>query len=200
MAISIPRVISPSPLFIAALGYGVKSSWRSGIKIAYGHTTVALPLAILLGIGAISLVTLPHFNDIISILGAISLFVFATIQSRNIIQKTTIEYPSDRNPFFVGIFMTALNPSFFAWWFMVGLKLISSSLELYSIIGFVVMFASHIVIDYVWFTLAGFLSGKGKNILTSKNYRIFMMVLNGVLVYFGITFLLQVQPIRDINI
>jgi threonine/homoserine/homoserine lactone efflux protein len=183
--------MSPSPLFVATLGYGIKDSWKAGLRVAYGHTVVALPLAILLGVGAISLVAFPHFRDTISVLGAISLFAFAGIQIRSVMKRSAIEYPSGRSPFFVGIFMTALNPSFLVWWFTVGLKLISDALILYSVIGFIVVFTSHIWMDYTWLVLVGFLSGRGKNILSARNYQIFMMVLNGLLVYFGISFLLQ---------
>jgi threonine/homoserine/homoserine lactone efflux protein len=198
MAVSLPRVISPSPLFVAALGYGIKDGWRAGLKVAYGHTVVALPLAILLGVGALSLATLPHFSDAISLLGAASLFAFATFQFQKITQKTAIMYPSRQSPFFVGIFMTALNPFFLAWWFMVGLKLISDSLILYSVMGFVVMFTSHIWMDYSWLAFVGFLSGRGKNVLAFRNYKIFKFVLTCLFIFFGIEFLLQVALIKNI--
>lgn len=198
MAVSVSRIFSPSPLFVATVGYGIKGSWRAGLSIAYGHTVVALPLAILLGIGAVSLAALPHFRDTIAVLGAVSLFAFAAVQSLGIKQKTITDYPSGRSPFFVGIFMTVLNPSFLVWWFIVGLKLISDSLALYSITGFAVMFTSHIWMDYTWLAMVGFLSGKGKNILSTRNYKILILVLNGILVYFGIEFLFQVQLVKNI--
>lgn len=183
--------MSPSPLFVATVGYGIKGGWKAGLRVAYGHTVVALPLAILLGIGAISFATFPHFRESISILGAISLFLFAAFQVRNILLRSPINHLPGRGPFFIGIILSALNPYFVVWWFTIGLKLISDALIMYSITGFAIMFTSHLWMEYAWLILVAFLSGRGKKILATKNYQILGIALNGVLVYFGITFLLQ---------
>jgi threonine/homoserine/homoserine lactone efflux protein len=191
ITISVSGVMSPGPLFAANVAYGVKGGWKTGIKIAYGHTIVELPLVILLGVGAISLASLPQFREYISVIGAISLFAFAGIQIRGVIQKTSSGYSSKHGPFFIGIFLSALNPFFLIWWFTIGFKLISDALILYSSTGIAIMFALHIWMDYTWLGGVGFLSSRGKKILTTKNYSIFIIVISGVLVYFGMSFLMQ---------
>jgi hypothetical protein len=46
--------------------------------------------------------------------------------------------------------------------------------------------------DYVWlFVVAGFAS-KTKNILSNKNYKILIIGLSALLIYFGIDFILQI--------
>jgi threonine/homoserine/homoserine lactone efflux protein len=189
--ISVSGVMSPGPLFAANVAYGVKGGWRTGVKMAYGHTVVELPLVILLGIGAISLATFPQFKEYISILGAISLFAFAGFQLREVLKKSSQGYSSKHGPFFIGILLSALNPFFLIWWFTIGFKLITDALILYSFIGIAIMFAFHIWMDYAWLGGVGFLSSRGKKILATKNYRVFMIAISGVLVYFGITFLIQ---------
>ena len=87
ITISLSGVMSPGPLFAANVAYGLKGGIKTGLKMAYGHTVVELPLVVLLGIGAISLTTIPQFREIISILGALSLFVFAGIQIKSTIKK-----------------------------------------------------------------------------------------------------------------
>ena len=84
-----------------------------------------------------------------------------------------------------------MNPFFLIWWFTIGFKLISDSLVLASFAGIGIMFAFHIWMDYAWLGTVGFLSSKGKAILSSKNYGIFMIAVSGVLVYFGIVFALE---------
>lgn len=190
IAISASGVISPGPLFAANVAYGTRTGPRSGIKIAYGHTVVELPLVILLGIGAISLDTLPQFRQYISILGAISLFTFAGLQARAVLQGSRPDQLPRHGPFFVGILLSALNPFFLIWWFTIGFKLIADALALYSFIGIFVMFGFHIWMDYAWLGTVGFLSYRGKRILSARNYKIFMIVLSGVLVYFGLEFLI----------
>ena len=85
--ISASGVMSPGPLFAANITYGLKQGTKAGIKIAIGHSLVELPLVILLGIGILSLEIFPEFKTIISILGAITLFVFAFFQIKSILKK-----------------------------------------------------------------------------------------------------------------
>jgi len=76
IVISASGVLSPGPLFTANIFYGLKGGAKTGLKMAYGHTLVELPLVILLGLGAFSLETIPEFRTYIAIIGALGLFVF----------------------------------------------------------------------------------------------------------------------------
>ena len=186
--ISISGVMSPGPLFTANVAYGLKGGAKAGLKMAYGHTVVELPLVILLGIGALSFEASSQFKEIISLLGAISLFVFAGIQIRSVLKKPTTVFEGKHGPFLAGIILSALNPFFLIWWFTIGFKLISDSLVLASFAGIGIMFVFHIWMDYAWLCGVSFLSSKGKKILSNKNYSMFMIAISGVLIYFGITF------------
>lgn len=191
ITISVSGVMSPGPLFAANVAYGVKGGWRSGLRMAYGHTIVELPLVILLGIGSISLVAFPHFRDYLSIFGAVSLFAFAGLQLRAVLKKSVEAYSPKQGPFIVGLLLSAFNPYFLVWWFTIGFKLITDALILYSFAGLGILFAFHIWMDYAWLGGVGYLSGKGKKIISEKNYRIFIIAISCILVYFGITFLMQ---------
>ena len=186
--ISVSGVMSPGPLFAANVAYGLKGGTKTGLKMAYGHTVVELPLVILLGIGALSLETIPQFRETIALLGAISLFTFAGIQIRSVLRKPTTVFEGKHGPFLAGIILSALNPFFIIWWFTIGFKLISDALVLASFVGIGIMFAFHIWMDYAWLCGVSFLSSKGKKILSNKNYSIFMIAISGVLIYFGIVF------------
>ena len=191
ITISVSGVMSPGPLFAANVAYGLKGGARAGLKMAYGHTIVELPLVILLGVGALSLDSVPQFRETVALAGAISLFVFAGIQIKSVLKKPSSIFEGRHGPFIAGIMLSALNPFFLIWWFTIGFKLISDSLVLASFAGIGIMFAFHIWMDYAWLCTVGFLSSKGKKILSSKNYNIFMIAISGVLVYFGIVFALE---------
>jgi len=191
ITISVSGVMSPGPLFAANVAYGLKGGARAGLKMAYGHTIVELPLVILLGVGALSLESVPQFRETVALAGAISLFVFAGIQIKSVLKKPSSIFEGRHGPFIAGIMLSALNPFFLIWWFTIGFKLISDSLVLASFAGIGIMFAFHIWMDYAWLCTVGFLSSKGKKILSSKNYNIFMITISGVLVYFGIVFVLE---------
>ena len=188
IVISISGVMSPGPLFAANVAYGLREGTKAGLKMAYGHTFVELPLVILLGIGVLSLEILPQFREIIALLGAISLFVFAGIQIRSVLKKPTTAFEGKHGPFLAGIMLSALNPFFLIWWFTIGFKLISDALVIASFAGIGIMFVFHIWMDYAWLCTVSFLSSKGKKILSNKNYTMFMIGISGVLIYFGIAF------------
>ena len=190
ITISVAGVMSPGPLFAANVAYGLKGGAKSGLKMAYGHTVIELPLVILLGIGIISLVSLPQFREVISLLGALSLFVFAALQIRKVLKQPDV-FEGKHGPFIAGMMLSGLNPFFLIWWFTIGFKLISDALLLWSFVGILIMFGFHIWMDYAWLTSVGFLSSKGKRIVSNKNYKIFIVAISAVLVYFGVVFALQ---------
>src|SRR5215469_6711596 len=80
-------VLSPAPLFFANIIYGGKMGITEGIKIAYGHTIVELPLIIMLSFSlfAFSYVLLNNgILKIISFIDGFSIIGFAFTQIINV--------------------------------------------------------------------------------------------------------------------
>ena len=191
--ISASGVMSPGPLFAANITYGLKQGTKAGIKIAIGHSLVELPLVILLGIGILSLEIFPEFKTIISILGAITLFVFAFIQIKSTLKKNEkSETKLKQGPIITGVLLSALNPFFIIWWLTIGLKLISDAMAIWAFVGILIVFVLHVWMDFVWLGTTAFLISKSKKIISNTNYKIIMLALSAVLIYFGITFLTDV--------
>ena len=193
ITISASGVMAPGPLFAANITYGLKHGTRSGIKIALGHTIVELPLIILLGVGVFSLESFPEFRPTITILGAITLFVFAGIQIKSVLkQGKFVQQNQKNNPIIVGVAFSALNPFFIVWWITIGFKLISDAMMMWSFFGILILFALHIWMDFVWLGATAFLASKSSKLIRNKGYKILITGLSLTLIYFGITFLLQV--------
>ena len=191
--ISVSGVMSPGPLFTANIMYGLKEGTQSGLKIAAGHTVIELPLIIFLAVGVISLETIPEFKTTIVLLGAIGLFGFAGLQIKNVLtKKMQTGMQVKHGAFLTGILFSALNPFFIIWWFTIGFKLISDSIEIWSYWGIGILFGVHIWMDFVWLGFVAFSASKAGNILSNQNYRILMIALSGVLIYFGISFVLEI--------
>ncbi len=158
--------------------------------MATGHTIVELPLVILLGIGVFSVETLPEFRTVISILGAVTIFVFAGLQIRTVFKNNAVcSGTSPRDPLVTGIVFSALNPFFIIWWLTIGFKLISDAMLIWAFGGVLIMFALHIWMDFAWLGAVSLLASRGRNILSNRNYKIVMIGLSVMLIYFGITFL-----------
>jgi len=195
IVISASGVMAPGPLFAASVSYGLREGTRAGFKMAIGHTIVELPLVILLGIGVFSLESFPEFRTIISIFGAITLFVFAIIQIRTTLRGKELGLSNPKQgPLIAGILLSALNPFFIIWWLAIGFKLISDAMLLWSFAGILIVFGLHIWMDYAWLGTVSFLASKSSKILSNRNYKILMIGLSLMLIYFGITFLLDILP------
>ena len=189
IVISASGVMAPGPLFAANITHGLKDGAKSGIKMAIGHTIVELPLVILLGIGVFSLELFPEFRTVISILGAITLFIFAAMQIKTIFRNKESTTNLKQGPLVSGILLSALNPFFIIWWLTIGFKLISDAMLIWAFSGILVLFVLHIWMDFAWLGAISYLASKSAKILSNKNYKIIMICLSVMLVYFGITFL-----------
>ena len=190
--VSASGVMAPGPLFAANLVYGLKQGTKSGIKMAVGHTIVEFPLVILLGIGVFSLESFPEFRTIISIFGAITLFVFAAIQIKSLFRKNeSIYFNSKQGPLITGVLLSALNPFFIIWWLTIGFKLISDAMMIWAFAGILIVFVLHIWMDFAWLGVVSFLASKSKKIISNNIYKILMGGLSIMLIYFGITFLIE---------
>ena len=190
--ISASGVMSPGPLFAANITYGLREGVKSGIKIAIGHSIVELPLVILLGIGVFSLEIFPEFRTIISIFGAITLFVFAGIQIKTILKKNkNISVKPKQGPIVTGILLSALNPFFIVWWLTIGFKLISDAMLIWAFAGILIVFVFHIWMDFAWLGITAFLASKSRKIISNRNYKIMILLLSLTLIYFGIMFLMD---------
>jgi threonine/homoserine/homoserine lactone efflux protein len=192
IVISASGVMSPGPLFAANVMYGLREGKISGIKMALGHTVVEFPLILLLGIGFFSIENIPEIRIVITISGAAGLFVFAFLQIRAVTkQKFSLETKPGQGPFLAGVFLSAFNPFFIIWWLTIGLILISESIQIFGIIGILVLFLFHIWMDYVWlFTIATF-SSRVKNYLSKRNFKVLIIGLSIILIYYGVDFLLR---------
>ena len=195
IVVSASGVMAPGPLFAANVSYGLKQGAKAGYKMAIGHTIVELPLVILLGIGVFSLEAFPEFRTVISILGAITLFVFAGIQIKDVLRRRESSFSNlKQSPLIAGIALSALNPFFIIWWLTIGFKLISDAMLMWAFAGILILFGLHIWMDFAWLGSIAFLASKSSKILSNKGYKIVMIGLSGMLVYFGITFVTDIMP------
>jgi threonine/homoserine/homoserine lactone efflux protein len=193
IAISASGVLAPGPLFFANLLYGTKQGASAGLKMAYGHTAVELPLIVVLAAGLFSSSVGAQYGNAIGVIGGIAILVFAGLQIAGLIRKkqsTPIETTS-KSPLLAGIALSALNPFFLVWWFTVGLKLVADSQAFGLAFGIGLLFCFHIWMDYAWLAGTAYLASKGSLVLKSRYYTMLILALVVVLVYYGTYFLLQ---------
>jgi threonine/homoserine/homoserine lactone efflux protein len=198
IAVSTSGVLAPGPLFFTNLLYGTRLGTRSGFKVAYGHTMVELPLIILLAGGLFTFDAARKYSGTIGLIGGIAILAFAGLQIRSIIRKKGMYAAApapylagSKGPFIIGVVLSALNPFFLIWWFTAGLKLIVDSAAFGLGTGLTILFALHIWMDYAWLGSTAYLASKGSRVLKSRYYPLLLAGLSAVLVYYGISFMIQ---------
>ncbi len=196
ITLSASGVLAPGPLLFANLACSTYHDKWSGIKVACGHTLVELILIITLAAGLFTIDAAKKYTSAIGLVGGIAILAFAGLQIATIAKEKRPQYlighiAGKKGPFLIGFSFSALNPIFILWWFTAGLKLITDSAEFGLITGLILLFAFHIWMDYAWLALTAYLSSKGSSLLNSQLYRILLLALAGLLVYYGISFVVQ---------
>lgn len=187
--------LAPGPLFFATISQGTKTGAKGGLIFSVSHTLVEFTLIMLLALGLLTIASENIVKIVIGIVGGAALIVFGILQiyfsfkdsSKEKKQYTT----SYHHLFFMGIILTGLNPYFIIWWLTAGAKLIVLSLEFAAFAGVIFMFICHVWMDYVWLTSIAYFSKKGTNALGFKWYKALIIIFGLVLVYFGISFVVD---------
>jgi threonine/homoserine/homoserine lactone efflux protein len=200
--VSTSGVFSPGPLFFVNLFYGSKYGSIMGLKIAVGHTLVEFPLLVLLfyGISKFSSMSISDSDilKIIGIVGGVFMIFFSFIQVYPVIKNKSLETNNQnsryaiKNAILVGMIFTGLNPFFLVWWSTIGLKLVSDSLNNFGYLnGIILLFFSHIWMDYFWLWITSFMSSKGRSMVKEKVYRILLLFFSTVIGIFGLNLLVN---------
>jgi threonine/homoserine/homoserine lactone efflux protein len=195
--------LMPGPLFAANLLQGTRGGAKSGFMISVGHMLVELPLVMLIGVGISNLLNLPGFSTIVGLVGGSALIVFGAFQIRDVTHSSfDIEPVKDvklhKRSLMLGVGLTGLNPFFIVWWLTVGLGLVVQAVELGALLGLFIMYLSHVWMDYAWLTGTAYLSARGKTLLKARGYKLLLVGLALLLVYFGVGFV--ARAVLQINI
>ena len=184
----------PGPLFAANVLQGTKGGMRSGFIISVGHTLVELPLVLVIALGISTLLNSPGFTTVVGLIGGSALIVFGILQIRGVTRSSFNQEPVadaklQRRALILGVGLTGLNPFFIVWWMTVGLGLIFQAVELGALLGVLIMYVSHVWMDYAWLMGTAYLSARGKTLLKARGYRFLLIGLGLLLIYFGVGFI-----------
>jgi threonine/homoserine/homoserine lactone efflux protein len=170
--------LAPGPAFFANIAQGIKSGAKGGLAFSVGHTIFEFSLVMLL-----------------AFTGGTALVVFGFLQIREALtlksDVSNVEKIPSKNPLFLGVVFTGLNPYFIIWWLSAGMPLIENALNLASFAGVLIMYVSHVWMDYAWITGTAYLAKRGTNLAGTKGYKILMAMFGLVIIFFGLYFLMS---------
>jgi threonine/homoserine/homoserine lactone efflux protein len=189
--------LAPGPLSFGILMQGSKEGARSGFSCAIGHTLVEFPLVLALALGLLEAASQPIIKSVIGIGGGLGLIGFGTMQIYETVRtragsgQTARTRSLPASSLVLGLALTGLNPYFILWWLTIGSALIVKALAFAAIIGVLVMYASHVWMDYAFLTSLAYFAKKGKSIVGSKYYKLVLIAFGLVLVYYGLSFIVD---------
>ena len=190
--------LAPGPLFFGLLMHGSKEGARAGFSCAIGHTIVEFPLVLALAMGLLAAATQPAIKQVIGLVGGIGLIGFGILQIYDTVRNKP-EFGEIRkkgkmpaSSLVLGLALTGLNPYFILWWLTIGSILIVQALAFAAIVGVLIMYVSHVWMDYAYLTMIAHLGKKGKAIVGSRYYRFVLVAFGLVLIYYGSTFIVNV--------
>lgn len=196
--VTVSGALAPGPLFFANISKGVKLGARGGLIFAVAHTLVEFSLVMLLSFG-LFVINSELVRRVIGIAGGIVLIGFGLTQVYSSLRPKpgrTGEKgkASSHRLLLLGLALTGLNPFFIVWWLTAGAQLIVIALEFASLAGVLFMYVCHVWMDYVWLAATAHLAKTGMKVVGLKWYRLLMGLFGIVLVYFGLSFLINSIP------
>lgn len=188
--------LAPGPLFFGLLIHGSKEGARAGFSAAIGHTLVEFPLVLALALGLLAAASQPMVKGVIGVVGGAGLIGFGVLQVYETLKNKTKSPGMAKarklpaSSLVLGLALTGLNPYFILWWLTIGSVLIVQALAFAALVGVLVMYVSHVWMDYAFLTMIAHLGKKGKAVVGSRWYKVVLIVFGLILIYYGATFVM----------
>ena len=196
VGISLSGVMAPGPITAATIVAGTRSRHAGGL-IALGHALVEFPLVFGILLGMDRLLESETTKMIIGLAGGAFLLWMGgqMLCSLNKGSNNITSYNS-RNPFWIGVILSATNPYFLLWWATVGLALAKDARDL-SMMVFVLFTIVHWLCDLVWLEVLSWTSSKGSKLVGEHNLRRILIICSITLLFFGATFIYRAFYIKQ---
>ncbi|WP_069807440.1 LysE family transporter [Vulcanisaeta thermophila] len=189
--ISASGALAPGPLTASAASLGAMGGWRAGFREAIGHMVVEFPLVLTIAYGLSTVFNNPVVKVFMGLVGGSFLLFFAYLTLRDAVRAGFMGNPSIRyaSAMTTGAALSLFNPYFIAWWIGVGTPLIMQAFLTAGLVGILILYASHVWLDYAWLTFVASLGSMSR--VRMSVYRGLMIVLGVAIMYFGVSMILN---------
>ncbi len=192
-AVGFSGAVMPGPL----LTYTVRKSLAVGPKAGYiiiaGHALLELALVTVIFLGFDAVLRSETAQTVIGFAGGVLLslmgadMIIGSVRNK-VSVKTGDGESGTGNMMLASVILTASNPYFIIWWAIIGLGFIMQAYGSFGFAGVAVYYAGHITADLTWYALVSTIVGKTRRFIGEKTYRIIILCLGCLLVFFGIRF------------
>jgi len=193
LAVGLSGAMMPGPLLTLTIRKALSAGPRAGFIIVAGHAILELALILVIFLGLDVVLQSEQAQIGIGIIGGLLLAYMGFDMIRSSIKnKISVQMDSDNkgtgNMIVSGILLSATNPYFLLWWAIVGLGFIMNSYDTLGIAGVMIYYLGHISADFGWYGLISIVVGTTRKFIKEKPYRIIIIALGCLLIFFGIKF------------
>lgn len=182
------------------LTYTIRQSLREGPKVGFivivGHAILELLLIVGIFLGLDMILKSDAAQITIGTLGGLLLcyigadMIYKAARNRVSVSMEEKGRHSERM-MLSGAVLSMANPYFLLWWAVIGLGFLTDAYRDFAVWGVAVFFLGHILADFTWYGLVSVAVGTTRKFIKDKPYRIIIMVLGGLLIFFGARFLID---------
>ncbi|MDD4400690.1 MAG: LysE family transporter [Desulfitobacteriaceae bacterium] len=186
----------PGPVLTYTIKQALNSGPYSGFIIIAGHAVLELILIVLIFLGFNTILQSNFAQISIGLIGGVLLiYMGLDMVLGSLKNKIKIELDftkaNSKNMFLSGIVISAVNPYFLLWWAIIGLGFLIQAYKLLGTAGVLVFYTGHILADFAWYGSISMIVGKTRKFIKENLYRIIIILLGGLLIFFGGSFLLK---------
>lgn len=193
LTVGFSGAMMPGSLLTYTIRQSLTSGPKSGFIIILGHALLELALIICIFLGLDILLKSYVAQIVIGILGGLLLcYMGADMILKSARKKITVQMDSNRDSaksmLLSGVVLSAANPYFLLWWAVIGLGFLLEAYRNFAYLGVAVYFIGHIFADFIWYGFISVVVGSTRKFIKEKPYRIAIMLLGGLLIFFGARF------------
>ena len=189
--LSFSGLLIPGPMTAVSIANGYQDR-SAGLKIAFGHSLIEVPLILVIYLGFTRFFSDPDsiINLAISFFGGVMLIYMGAVMFS--LRKRMLEKGRDTSigSLRAGIITTGGNPSFFIWWATVGTLLVINA-AFFGALGIVLFIAIHSSADFLWYGLLGYGTHRSRHRFTPRFHQTLFAVLAFSLMGFGLLFIIR---------
>ena len=190
LTVGFSGAMMPGSLLTYTIRQSLTAGPKSGFIIILGHALLELALIVCIFLGLDILLKSDIAQTVIGILGGLLLCymgvdMIVKAAGKKITVRMDANKDSTKSMLVSGMVISAANPYFLLWWAVIGLGFLLEAYRNFAYMGVLVYFTGHILADFIWYGFISVVVGTTRKFIRDKPYRMAIMLLGGLLVFFG---------------
>ena len=196
LAVGFSGAMMPGSLLTYVIRQSLKEGPKVGFLVIIGHAILELALIVGIFLGLDMVLKSDAAQITIGVIGGLLLcYIGADMIFKAARGKVSVSMDAQgRNSekmVLSGALLSMANPYFLLWWAVIGLGFLTDAYRDFAIWGVAVFFLGHILADFTWYGLISTVVGTTRKFIKEKPYRIIIVVLGALLIFFGARFLID---------